>query len=418
MWRSIVNFFSYLWFVLSLDWLQLLSTVIDIFILVWSIINWNEWTGQPTFVLVFSGVFIGLIWQLLNVAGHFTFLKKEDPRNPLMSMLKRGTDSKDFSLIHTDHELLEKEKLPYVINNEYGVLENPEIIELLLDNSIKINPILENSKWLETRTYIRQYKDTLLKFLNHRWYEINQKRGQFTNDRKVCFASEPFPSENGTFEWRVCKGRYYYGYLTNFIYTQYVGGSFYKLYPPMNMNTDPIKSLGGSNFSDHIGVSTLLYTSDGYIFVLRQAANAGYNANCYMPTGSGSMDYTDFKKGEDLRQMVIRGAERELAEEASMKKTMRQEIFKDLIETTVIGYYRDMERGGKPEFCCVSRIRKTMEDVRKYVHASEKETAKKSEEAILFKDKKTWNNFKSEASLSLKMNYIYLEKYLGVKDGW
>ena len=26
-----------------------------------------------------------------------------------------------------------------------------------------------------------------------------------------------------------------------------------------------------------------------------------------MPTGSGSMDFADFKEGEDLRQMVIRG---------------------------------------------------------------------------------------------------------------
>lgn len=80
----------------------------------------------------------------------------------------------------------------------------------------------------------------------------------------------------------------------------------------MNMNTDPIRSLGDSDFSDHIGVSTLLYTKDGYIFVFRQAGNAGYNANYYMPTGSGSMDYADFKEGEDLRQMIIRGAEREL----------------------------------------------------------------------------------------------------------
>ena len=52
----------------------------------------------------------------------------------------------------------------------------------------------------------------------------------------------------------------------------------------------------------------------------RQAGNAGYNANYYMPTGSGSMDFADFNEGEDLRQMVIRGAERELAEESSLKK--------------------------------------------------------------------------------------------------
>ena len=179
----------------------------------------------------------------------------------------------------------------------------------------------------------------------------------------------------------------------------------------MNMNTDPIKSLGDSDFSDHIGVSTLLYTKDGYIFVFRQAGNAGYNANYYMPTGSGSMDYVDFKEGEDLRQMVIRGAERELAEESSLKKLLGDEAFASLLHTTVIGYYRDMERGGKPEFCCVSRIDKTKEDVSEYIHASEKEIAEKSDKPLLLADKDTWKDkILPEASLSLKMNYKFLEE--------
>ena len=46
--------------------------------------------GKPSLLLVFFGVFINFVWQIFNVAGHFSFLKEEDPRDPLMSMLKKG----------------------------------------------------------------------------------------------------------------------------------------------------------------------------------------------------------------------------------------------------------------------------------------------------------------------------------------
>ena len=61
------------------------------------------------------------------MAGHFSFLKEEDPRDPLMSMLKKGKDSKkDYSLIRVDNELF-LQKCPYEINQEWGVLENPSV---------------------------------------------------------------------------------------------------------------------------------------------------------------------------------------------------------------------------------------------------------------------------------------------------
>lgn len=410
MWQLIKNLVSYLYFVFSLDWFQLVSTIVDIVILLWALYNWKEVAFQPSLLLIFFGVFINFIWQIFNVAGHFSFLKKENPRNPLMSMLKKSKDSKkDFSLIKTDPGLLQKKDFTYTINKEWGVMENPKVVEVLRSKA-NIIPVISQNKREETRMYIKQYKDTLLKFLNHRWYEICNKGGMFTNDEKVCLASELFPTEeNGSFKWRVTKGFYYQGYLTNFIYTQYVGGTHYKLFPPINMKTDPIKSLGESDFSDHIGVSTLLYTSDGYIFIFRQAGSAGYNANYYMPTGSGSVDYADFKKDEDLREMIIRAAERELAEESSLKEMLGKELFSKILHTKVIGYYRDMERGGKPEFCCVSIIAKTKEDVTGDIRTNDEEIAVRSRESMFLTDNNTWENiFLPEASLSLKMNYKFL----------
>ena len=313
-------------------------------------------------------------------------------------------------------ELLQKKDFPYVVNEEWGVMENLEVVELLRSEA-SIIPVMSQNKLERTRMYIRQYKDTLLKFLNHRWYEICNKGGQFTNDEKVCLASELFPAEEkGCFKWRVAKGYYYQGYLTNFIYTQYVGGTHYKMFPPVNLKTDPIKSLGESDFSDHIGVSTLLYTSDGFIFIFRQAGSACYNANYYMPTGSGSIDYTDFKEDEDLRKMVVRAAERELSEESSLKEMLGGGLFEKLLHTRVIGYYRDMERGGKPEFCCVSQISRTKEEVTEYIRTNDKEIAVRSNRPVFLTDNETWeNSVLPEASLSLKMNYKFLSELMGQK---
>lgn len=412
MFRSIKNFLSYLWFVLALDYTQLAATIIDIIILFLSILKWNEIIAKPSVVLLLLAVFTNFIWQVFNVASHFSFLKKEDPRAPLMSLLKKDkSGAKDFTPITVEENLF-KQAFPYVRDDELGVLENPSVDALLMDSQVSIAPELSKNKRQATRTYVTQYKETLLKFLNHRWYEIQQKQGCFTNDKKVCLTSEIYHKSDGSIGWRVASGRYYHGYLTNFIYTRFVGGTHYKLYPPMNMNTDPIKALGESDFSDHIGVSTLLYTKDGYFYVFRQAGNAGYNANYYMPTGSGSMDYKDFKGGGDLRQIVIRAAERELAEESSIKKLMGKSVFKDCVHTIVVGYYRDMERGGKPEFCCVSFIDKEINEIGEFIQTSEKEIAQNSRIAVLFSNTDQWQEILPEASLSLKMNYKYLVGYM------
>ena len=135
MWRFLKNFVSYLWFVFSLDWFQLVSTLVDIVILVWAFLNWKDVAFQPSLLLVFFGVFINFIWQVFNVAGHFSFLKKEDPKDPLLSMLKKSKDDKkDFSKIQTEKDLLLKKDFPYIINKEWGVLENPQVVALLRDS--------------------------------------------------------------------------------------------------------------------------------------------------------------------------------------------------------------------------------------------------------------------------------------------
>ena len=412
--QTIKNALSYLWYVFSLDWFQLVSTIIDVFVLVWSVVNWREIVLQPSFLLLFVGVLVNFVWQIFNVSQHFKFLVREDPKKSLMSLLEDENKKKDFTRIKVKEELA-RLRMPYSVSSTNEVLENQAISALLRDTDKPIIPVLSKTKEKETRMYVRQYKETLLKFLNQKWYDISKNRGQFTNDKKVCLGSEIFV-DGGTYKWRIAKGCYYNGYLTNTLFSQYVGGNHYVLYPPMNVNNTAIGALGSSDFSDHIGVSTLLYNTDGYVVVFQQAGNAGQYANRYMPSGSGSLDFSDYHSGEDVRSMIIRGAERELGEESlltkhlSVKSRNKEGI---RIETKVLSFYRDLERGGKPEFCCVSMVNKEKDYIMEYISADTKELAN-DKLWVELADEKAWQALIPKASLSLRMNYQALINSLKV----
>lgn len=402
--RKVKNLASYLWYVLTLEPFQLGCTIVDFAILVVSICRWQDVVERKSLIVVILTVFANFIWQIYNVYGHFRFLENENPGQELASLLNQGGKGKNFSLIEVDEKLLDKENpFQYTMDPVLGVLTCDAVDQLLSEPSISL--VLTNSKHKKTLTYIRQYRESLLKFLNQKWHEVNCKCGFFTNDRKICFASEPY-TDNGVLKWRITSGYYYHGYLTNFIFSKYIAGSHFVLYPPMNMGGKmKIRSFSESDYADHIGVSTILCTNDGWALLFYQASNAGYNANYCMPSGSGSLDYADYKRGDSLNDMVIKGAERELMEESSMNKVMRK-LKKEGVtfSTSILCFYRDMERGGKPEFCCVTRVNKSCEQMNDFIQANDQELAKGKCEWIRIDKKEEWDKVLTNASLALKMN--------------
>lgn len=119
-----------------------------------------------------------------------------------------------------------------------------------------------------------------------------------------------------------------------------------------------LHDLSVSSCSNYLGVSTLAITSDKKIILLKQSARAGVNEGRWAPSGSGSVDYEDFKKlkkskGEKnicLRELLANAMERELREECGFKN-------KDIkMKTKIIGFARLIERGGKPDFFGVTYI--------------------------------------------------------------
>ena len=111
--------------------------------------------------------------------------------------------------------------------------------------------------------------------------------------------------------------------------------------------------------------------------------------------------------------MIIRGAERELGEESlltkhlSVKSRNKEGI---RIETKVLSFYRDLERGGKPEFCCVSVVNKEKDYIMEYISADTKELTN-DKLWVELADEKAWQALSPKTSLSLRMNYQALYRF-------
>ena len=132
-----------------------------------------------------------------------------------------------------------------------------------------------------------------------------------------------------------------------------------------------------------------------------------------MPSGSGSMDYADYMPDMDFRNIIIKAAEREFIEEANIKKLETKMNITVTLNTEVISFYRDMERGGKPEFCCVTYINQNS-IMMNNIEPNRNELA---EDVVYFpkllnNDNEWRNEILPQASLSLKMAYRATMAYL------
>jgi hypothetical protein len=131
-----------------------------------------------------------------------------------------------------------------------------------------------------------------------------------------------------------------------------------------------IPPLNASDASNQVGASTLAVTNDNRLVLMRSGANSAIEIGKLASSGSGSSDWSDTSGVQHLIAFVKRCALRELTEEIG--------IGMDAIRAFgVIGYGRLIDRGGKPEFFCVSRLSSNYDEVkimrpeRKYMELAE-----------------------------------------------
>ncbi|MEU7785080.1 hypothetical protein [Amycolatopsis sp. NPDC049159] len=109
-----------------------------------------------------------------------------------------------------------------------------------------------------------------------------------------------------------------------------------------------LRELSGSALADHVGVSTVAFTTDGKLVTVRQSALNAVSGLLLAPSGSGSLEPRDLRTPDGgarqaLHTAVRAGMERELCEESGLTPA-------DIRSTKVTGFARWMDRGAKPEF--------------------------------------------------------------------
>lgn len=107
--------------------------------------------------------------------------------------------------------------------------------------------------------------------------------------------------------------------------------------------------LAESQLANIVGVSTIAITSDRQLLTVLQTHGNSASGGLFAPSGSGSLESGDADGVDTLAQIVAAGATREMVEETGIPA--------DLIgETSVIGFARWLDRGGKPEFFAVTEL--------------------------------------------------------------
>lgn len=172
--------------------------------------------------------------------------------------------------------------------------------------------------------------------------------------------------------------------------------------------------------TNYMGVSTVLITSDNYAILQVQGKDSNVNANNFAPSGSGSVDYSDYKKSKNktLENILKSAVERELLEEFGIKRGVLQ------LNTHIIGYAKLIERGGKPDFFAVTKCDYTKEEIIKLVESgrlgfSEAGLSNLEKEPVLLNlddDKGLLNNFIEEHKDRQSIQNIIFNNFLKRED--
>ncbi|MEV7326672.1 hypothetical protein [Micromonospora sp. NPDC093244] len=120
-----------------------------------------------------------------------------------------------------------------------------------------------------------------------------------------------------------------------------------------------LRRFADSRLANVVGVSTLAFTIDGRLLLVAQTRDNVGSPGLLAPSGSGSLepqDATGTSTAPSLQEVIVGGALRELREECHLEPN-------EIAESVVLGFGRWMSRGGTPEFCTVTLLKVTAEQV-------------------------------------------------------
>ncbi|MCU7812207.1 MAG: hypothetical protein KZQ77_13355 [Candidatus Thiodiazotropha sp. (ex Notomyrtea botanica)] len=119
----------------------------------------------------------------------------------------------------------------------------------------------------------------------------------------------------------------------------------------------PIESV-----ANHVGITTLVLSKDNYPIIFEQKKDMDQLPGKISLAGSGSADYRDIKDSgaEEFLDVIKYSMAREFFEEGKQNKLLKRKrnVIRSIANDTIIlGYFRWVDRCGKPEFIGATRSR-------------------------------------------------------------
>ncbi|MBQ8047735.1 MAG: hypothetical protein IJ196_07420 [Prevotella sp.] len=409
------NIWSLLAYGYTMGKINLVSMLINIAILVYSVLHFDDILGKGLWLFLFL-VFVNIVWQTKSILEDVVSLFRYPEYN---------FDNHRF-IEHIDLAEETKETYDHMVKNDdhhvYAIYSSPVNICLQGDDEIALSEIKETKTSL--KDYIEQNKETLLLFLKTKWHQ--SQRATFFNEKKLCMKSELTETSEGKYCVKVCRGNYYNSFVTNEIYCKrlFHNDKSTYIYPPMNPFSEKIQPLSrDSSFSDHIGASTLVLTTDGYVIILSHNNRTAVHPNTYQPTCSGSADYADWQRLRKANITSLRAFVKEVVKRELFEETKIEGASIDHIEVT--GFFRDLVRGGKPDFCTVTYLSISLDEAADLFAPDKKEVNNKlvskkvrSREGFDFTafDRFIDDNAGS-VSPALYMSYLFMKQRLQPEKG-
>ncbi|WP_047448915.1 hypothetical protein [Alistipes sp. ZOR0009] len=242
----------------------------------------------------------------------------------------------------------------YKTNNGINYITYSDILnqELIECNNRTIKIKIDNDKKKSIHEFIKKNFKHLFLFIKSYCAESLTTNRNIYNESKLCLSKD-IKMNDSVYCY---KNSYYDSIVTNMTVNKQLTKSnnreiIFKHPENAYLENNKIKSITCTKLNNHIGVSTIAITKDNYIFLWIQNDKSMSSIGLIAPSGSGSCDWKDFI-ADDFIKTIKNAMKRELIEE-SMHKRNNNKIES---KTLITGFFRWLDKGGKPEFVGITKL--------------------------------------------------------------
>lgn len=246
------------------------------------------------------------------------------------------------------------------------VIWDEKLNNYLWENELELQIDLNKKK--KVRDFILKNRAIITPFFQYKYYNSKKNNRLFFNETKLCMASDINPHRSHV---KCYQGNYYNSFLTNEISTAvlkrkedatiiYDASNFFPIKYNHMDDSYTLQSIDMCEMSNHIGVSSLAITNDHYLIIRKQGSSSQQNINKFVPTGSGSCNWADITNNS-LNETIEYAMLRELWEENGGHKVSSN--LEKFGATRVLGYFRWLQRGGKPEFVGITKLHCSLDEL-------------------------------------------------------